>query len=198
MNDDDTPFPEEEDGEIRNGDDILDLEDDYDINEFDKLVAGEQDGTHEATENAQDGETSVFTNTEDTTTRENDEAAIMQNNGRPNTDTPTTENHDGATKPRPQHDDKPVPIQTTTNNNNNHLELILQELRNVSGDVSSLKRKHDSLEKKVAKSLTVKKPSPKISIFRRKLQFFTRFSKKLLDFLSFDPIFPKMDDNFWT
>ena len=39
---------------------------------------------------------------------------------------------------------------------------------------------------------------PKISIFRRKLQFFTRFSKKLLDFLSFDPIFPKMDDNFWT
>ena len=88
----------------------------------------------------------------------------MQNNGRPNTDTPTTEKHDGAAKPQPQHDDKSVPIQTTTNNNNNHLELILQELRNVSSDVSSLKRKHDSLEKKVAKSLTVKKPSPTSSV----------------------------------
>ena len=40
--------------------------------------------------------------------------------------------------------------------------------------------------------LLCRREVPKISIFRRKLQFFTRFSKKLLDFLSFDPIFPKM------
>ena len=169
-----TPNPEEppaNPSEENAGDDILDLQNNYDISELDdeynEYINGEQDGgtveedeTGEDTAVIQNGGDSERTRTENSRERDRSPAAII--NGDQNniavTDTTVkttlaSTNNGGARKTR-----QPGTSEQTGQTTNEQFALILQEMRNVRSEVTSLKSKHDSLEKRVSKSLT-KNPS---------------------------------------